>query len=278
MCVLIFGDPLQLQPIRAKFPWNDPYDEKHKNAHALSPLWNLFQPILLRTNHRQGRDLEYSNLLEKIRTGQAEEEEFEILRKRVFKRGDRSIPSTCVSVFSGNAQVNAKNSQILENIEGVEYTSEIVIRHNIKSMANYVPFVEPAGNVRNTQLQKTLKFKISSRVLLTVNLNTNDLLTNGCLGSVVGVQLGDNEEVKEVHVAFDNPEAGKEAAQKCPHLSEIYGRRVVPIQKYGQNFKIGRRNSGNESEATAYQIPLKLAAAVTCHRVSKTELANIFKL
>ena len=267
MSVYIFGDPLQLQPIRAKFPWNEPYDEKHKNAHALSPLWNLFQPILLRTNHRQGRDLEYSNLLEKIRTGQADEEEFEILRKQIFKKGDKRIPSTCVSVFSSNAQVNAKNAQILESIEGVEYTIEMIIRHNIKSMTNYVPFVEPAGNVRNTQLQKTLKLKISSRVLLTVNLNTNDLLTNGCLGTVVGVQLGDNEEVKEVHVAFDNPEAGKEAIEKYPHLSQIYGRKVVPIKKYGQNFKIGRRNSGNESEATAYQIPLKLAAAVTCHRV-----------
>ena len=268
MSVYIFGDPLQLQPIRAKFPWNEPYDEKHKNAHALSPLWNLFQPILLRTNHRQGRDLEYSNLLEKIRTGQADEEEFEILRKHVVKRGDKSIPSTCVSVFSGNAQVNAKNAQILESIEGVEYNSEIVIRHGIKSMQNYTPYIEPAGNVRNTQLQKTFKFKISSRVLLTVNLNTNDLLTNGCLGTVVGVQLGDHEEVKEVHVAFDNPEAGREAIEKYPHLSQIYGRKVVPITKYGQNFKIGRRNSGNESEATAYQIPLKLAAAVTCHRVS----------
>ena len=77
---------------------------------------------------------------------------------------------------------------------------------------------------RNTQLQKMLKFKIGSRILLTVNLITNDLLTNGCLGTVVGVQLGDNEEVKEVHVAFDNPEAGKEAAKKYLHLSEIYGR------------------------------------------------------
>ena len=268
MSVYIFGDPLQLQPIKAKFPWNEPYDQKHKNAHILSPLWNHFEPILLRKNHRQGRDLEYSVLLEKIRTGQAGEDEFEILRQRVFKRGDRNIPSTCVSVFSGNAQVNAKNSQILESIEGDEYKIEMQIRHNLKSMSNYVPYVEPAGNVRNTQLQKTLKFKISSRVLLTVNLNTNDLLTNGCLGTVVGVQLGDNEEVKEVHVVFDNPEAGKEAIKNNPHLSQNYGRRVVPIKKYGQNFKIGRRNSGNESEATAYQIPLKLAAAVTCHRVS----------
>ena len=265
----MFGDPLQLQPIRAKFPWNEPYDQKHKTAHMLSPLWNLFESILLRTNHRQGSDLDYSNLLEKIRTGQAGEEEFEILRKRVLKRGDKNIPSTCVSVFSGNKHVNAKNNQVLEDIEGVEYKIEIVIRHNIKSMQNYTPYIEPAGNVRNTQLQKVLKFKVGSRVLLTVNLNTNDLLTNGCLGTVVGVQLGDNEEVNEVHVAFDNPEAGKETIQKFPHLSQIYGRKVVPIKKYAQGFKIGRQGSANESEATAYQVPLKLAAAVTCHRVSK---------
>ena len=274
----MFGDPLQLQPIRSKFPWNEPFDQKHKNAHMLSPLWNLFEPILLRTNHRQGSDLEYSNLLEKIRTGQAGEEEFEILRKKVVKRGDKNIPSTCVSIFSGNAHVNAKNNQILEGIEGEEYTIEILIRHNLKSMKSYTPYVEPAGNVRNTQLQKTLKFKISSRVLLTVNLNTNDLLTNGCLGTVVGVQLGENQEMKEVHVAFDNPNVGKEARQKCPHLSEIYGMNVVPIKKYAQDFKIGRRNSGNESEATAYQIPLKLAAAVTCHRVSWINILLYFVL
>ena len=265
---MMFGDPLQLQPIKSKFPWNEPFDNKHKNAHMLSPLWNLFQAILLRTNHRQGSDLDYSNLLEKIRTGQAGEEEFEILRRRIFKRGDKNIPSTCVSVFSNNAYVNAKNNQVLENIEGVEYTIEILIRHNLKSMQNYTPYVEPAGNVRNTQLQKLFKFKIKSRVLLTVNLDTNDLLTNGCLGTVVGVQLGENQEVKEVHVAFDNPNVGKEARQKCPHLSQIYGVNAVPIKKYAQDFKIGRANAGNESEATAYQIPLKLAAAVTCHRVS----------
>ena len=74
--------------------------------------------------------------------------------------------------------------------------------------------------------------------------------------------------MKEVHVMFDNPNVGKEARQKYPHLSKIYGMNVVPIKKYAQDFKIGRRNTGNESEATAYQIPLKLAAAVTCHRVS----------
>ena len=84
----------------------------------------------------------------------------------------------------------------------------------------------------------------------------------------MGVQLGDNQEVKEVHVVFDNPNVGKEARQNSPHLSQIYGMNVVPIKKYAQDFKIGRRNTGNESEATAYQIPLKLAAAVTCHRVS----------
>ena len=47
------------------------------------------------------------------------------LRKQVFKRGDKRIPLTCVSVFSGNAQVNAKNSQILENIDESVYNISI---------------------------------------------------------------------------------------------------------------------------------------------------------
>ena len=69
--------------------------------------------------------------------GQAGEEEFEILRKKVVKRGDKNIPSTCVSIFSGNAHVNAKNNQILEGIEGEEYSIEVMIRHNIKSMKKH---------------------------------------------------------------------------------------------------------------------------------------------
>ena len=235
----------------------------------MNPLWSLFEPVLLRSNHRQGQDLEYSILLEKIRTGKAGEEEFEILKKRVYKRTDDKIPSNCVSIYSNNQMVNLKNNTVLDSIEGAEFTSEMKIRHNLKCLEKYSPFVENAGNVRNTQLQKTLKFKIKSRVLLTVNLNTNDMLTNGCLGTVVGVQLGDGQEIKEVHVAFDNPNVGKETIEKYPHLSQRYGRKVVAIKTYGQGFKIGRSNSANESEATAYQIPLKLAAAVTCHRVSK---------
>ena len=235
----------------------------------MSPLWDLFESVLLRTNHRQGQDLDYSILLEKIRTGEVGEEEFEILKKRVFKRTDDKIPSNCVSVYSNNMYVNLKNNTVLDSIEGAEFTSEMKIRHNLKCLEKYTPFVENAGNVRNTQLQKTLKFKIKSRVLLTVNLNTNDMLTNGCLGTVVGVQLGDNQEIQEVHVAFDNPNVGKDTTEKYPHLSQRYGRKVVAIKTYGQGFKIGRSNSANESEATAYQFPLKLAAAVTCHRVSK---------
>ena len=161
--ILIFGDPLQLRPINASFPWERPINQKHRNAHLLRPLWDLFEPVLLRTNHRQGQDLEYSILLEKIRTGKAGEEEFEILKKRVYKRTDDKIPSNCVSIYSNNQLVNLKNNTVLDSIEGTEFTSEMKIRHNLKCLEKYTPFVENAGNVRNTQLQKTLKLWSSGK-------------------------------------------------------------------------------------------------------------------
>ena len=78
-CVLLFGDPLQLRPVKGGFPWEEPRDPKHRKAHMLSSTWELFNPVMLRTNHRQGKDLEYSKILERIRVGEVDEIDFEEL-------------------------------------------------------------------------------------------------------------------------------------------------------------------------------------------------------
>ena len=87
-CVLFFGDPMQLRPVRGAFPWEEPKDPKHMKAHSLGSTWEMFSPVVLRTNHRQGKDLEYSKILERIRVGDVDEEDFDELEKRVFHRND----------------------------------------------------------------------------------------------------------------------------------------------------------------------------------------------
>ena len=52
--VIMFGDPLQLRPVKGRYPWEQPKFEKYRRVHAIEPIWSQFSPIILRTNHRQG--------------------------------------------------------------------------------------------------------------------------------------------------------------------------------------------------------------------------------
>ena len=264
--VIFFGDPMQLRPVRGSFPWEEPKDPKHSKAHSLGSTWEMFSPVVLRTNHRQGKDLEYSRILERIRVGEVDEEDVDELEKRVFSRNDPTIEDTSVFIFSANAAANLKNAEVMERLDGIQYTVKAKVRHHV--LKEYTPFVEKTGNVQNTALQETLSFKVGSKVMLTYNLNTSDRLTNGAFGKVVGIEMNRAGEVTIIYVAFDNREVGKETATSHEELKKKFGVQTIPIKKYEAEYNIGKLGMG--SKATALQFPLKLSTACTCHKVGST--------
>ena len=263
-CILFFGDPLQLRPVRGAFPWEEPSDPKHRKAHSLGSTWEMFRPVVLRTNHRQGKDLEYSCILERIRVGEVDNDDFDELEKRIFHRNDPAIEDNSVFIFSGNKAANEKNAEVMGRQDGIEYTVKAKVRHHV--LKEYTPFVENTGNIQNCALQETLRFKVGSKIMLTYNLNTSDRLTNGAFGKVVGVDMNRAGDITTVYVAFDNEAVGKETAQTYKDLKDKFGVQTIPIKKYEAEYSIGKLGMG--SKATALQFPLKLSTACTCHKVS----------
>ena len=262
-CVLFFGDPLQLRPVRGSFPWEEPRDPKHRKAHSLGSTWEMFSSVMLRTNHRQGKDLEYSQILERIRVGEVDENDFDQLEKRIFYRNDPAIVDNSVFIFSTNEAANQKNAEVMGRLDGIEYTVKAIVRHRI--LKEYTPFVEKTGNIQNCALQETLRFKVGSKVMLTYNLNTSDRLTNGAFGKVVGVEMNRAGDITIVYVTFDNQAVGKETAKSHEDLKNKFGVQTIPIRKYEAEYSIGKLEMG--SKATALQFPLKLSTACTCHKV-----------
>ena len=263
-CVLLFGDPLQLRPVRGCFPWEEPRDPKHSKAHMLSSTWEMFNPVMLRTNHRQGKDLEYSQILERIRVGEVDEVDFEELEKRVFCRNDPIIEDSSVFVFSQNNYANEKNTEVMERLDGIEYTVKAKVRHHV--LKEYTPKIENTGNIENTALQETLRFKVGSKIMLTYNMDTSDRLTNGAFGKVIGIEMNRDGEVTVVYVEFDNKAVGKETAKSYDDLKKKFGVQTIPIKKWQQEYNIGSFDTSG-SKATALQFPLKLCTACTCHKV-----------
>ena len=264
--VIFFGDPLQLRPVRGSFPWEEPKDPKHIKAHSLGSTWEMLSPVVLRTNHRQGKDLEYSRILERIRVGEVDEEDVDKLEERVCSRNDPMIEDSSVFIFSANAKANQKNAEVMERLDGIQYTVKARVRHHV--LKDYTPFVENTGNVQNTALQETLSFKVGSKIMLTYNLDTSDRLTNGAFGKIVGIEMNRAGEVTIIYVAFDNREVGKETATSHEELKKKFGVQTIPIKKYEAEYNIGKLGMG--SKATALQFPLKLSTACTCHKVGST--------
>ena len=103
--------------------------------------------------------------------------------------------------------VNEHNEKCLNNLEGKLYTIEA--KHLSKLNKNFKPYVKKDGSVSDTQFLDVLKLKIGARVMLIYNIDVSDLLCNGALGTVIGVEESRNGKVEKVIVKFDNPKAGK---------------------------------------------------------------------
>ena len=262
VCLLLFGDPCQLKPVQAGFPWEDPKHNKLTND--LEPMWDMFKPVLLRTNHRQGEDRSYGEMLDNFRVGDYRSKDMKTIQSRVFPTGDERIPSDSVYIFATNNEVNAMNEECLSRMEGEEYVSEARVHH--PTFKNFVPKLETNGNIKHTKLQMVLKFKVGAKVMLTYNLRTTDGLTNGALGTIYGIELH-NGSVREIHVNFLNPKVAREGYKQFPQLEKKYGIPCYGVRIHEARFGIGRESVAVKSQATAYQFPLKLAFAATCHKV-----------
>ena len=266
VAVYVFGDLLQLPPVMAKFPFQEPRNENFKLAHALDPLWETFDVIMLTHNHRQGDDKVFADILNRVRVGQKTDEDMKILSSCLRSKNDPSIPKESVYVFATNDKVNKLNEFCLEQLDAVEFVSVAKICH--KTIQNYEPKIQNDGSIPDTGLQKRFRFKAGAKVMLTVNLRTSDALTNGAFGYILGYKLNKDNAPKTIYVHFYNEKVGKETRKNYPELQVLYpGKLVTPIEMYEKTFNIGNKFSSTTSTATALQLPLKLSFAVTAHKV-----------
>ena len=263
-CILLFGDPMQLKPVQGRYAWDDPSAKQYQLAHQLKSVWEIFEPVILRKNHRQGEDLEFSEVLNRIRIGYVTDKEIEFLQTRVVKGNDPNIPADRMYIFARNKEVNEMNDIILSKMPGDVFEIEANVHHS--TFKDYEPMVKNTGFITDTSLMKTLRFKINSKVLLTYNINVVDGMCNGSFCKIVGTKTSNQGNVIEIHVQFLNPSHGLETSREHPQLAAQYGFPVVPIKRMEQKLRIRGKVLG-----TVLQYPLKLSDSVTSHRVSIRE-------
>ena len=264
--IFLFGDILQLRPVRARYIFEEPICESFQLSHHIDPLWKKFDVVMLRTNHRQGEDKAYADILNRLRVGVIQQEDMDCLSERVRPLNHPDIPDEALVITCKNEAVNKINERKLAKIDDQEFVSEAQVK--TQTSRNINPITDASGAIRNTPLQKILKLKIGARIMLTHNIDTCDSLTNGTFGEVIGLEFDAMNSLTRVIVCFDNQLSGKERRKNFVQLQKLYHPRLAtPIDKIEFHYSLSRKPTSTSSNAVALQYPLRLAFAATAHKI-----------
>ena len=294
VAMLLCGDIMQLRPISAAWIFEPPTETAYQASHALHSLWKEFDPIELTHNHRQGEDGEYAELLKRIRIlPPLDWTEWERVKQRRLSSAERTRrdkrvlpsdkklltsrlineklprPDEAVFIFGKKEPCNIMNNEKLEKLE----TNLEVIKatNSCKYYKKFKPKVDNFGFVGDTPLLEELKLKIGAKVMLRMNQDTKDGLTNGAIGWVVDFekQRGKDgiERIITVFVQFEEPDVGKLLREKNQHkLKKHKCPNATPITKYCFEYSLGNKKKDHLARAKVIQFPLTLAWAINAHK------------
>ena len=126
------------------------------------------------------------------------------------------------------------------------------------------------GTIAETHFMKDLCLKIGAKVMMIKNVRTEDSLTNGQLGVLVGVIKDKEGGAKSFMVKFKKPDAGRMTRRENPQLEVKYPG-ATKVEKALVQFSLKK---GSSAKGNLIQFPVVLAHAVTVH---KTQGMTIYK-
>jgi hypothetical protein len=213
----------------------------------------------LTTNYRQANDLQWHRALMEIRRGIVSDETDALLKSRIVGRGPDDT-----MLYARNMSVDAENRDRLEDLD--------TPRHYFESEFKFCNWLSAA---RRMTLAKQMHrdcaphrvcFKIGARVVHTVNAK------NGLVNGSIGVVIGFDEKRGWPIVEFEDK------LDPTVKLVHTVGQWSWESPKEHANDPAGI------ADAVLYQIPMKLAFALTIHKTqgmtitkATVDLAGIFE-
>ena len=277
LAIFTLGDMMQIKPVKGRYIMQCPISQQFWIAYELDSLWHKFEVIILEKNHRQGEDRHYADMLNRIRIGQETSLDVQDLKERVRKENHKDIKKEigALFIFGTNKKVNQMNNKRINALKGEERTIMAITLH--KTMKNFNPKVNNAGNISNTPFQKELRLKIGAKVMLTYNVDTSDGLTNGTRGELIGIIEGQEGNISKLVVKFEVESYGQEKRRKNSWISKTYPG-GTPIEKANFSFSISKSKKSVINTGNVIQFPIKLAFACTAHKIQGATISKPMKL
>ena len=222
----------------------------------------------LTENHRQEKDREYANLLNRMRLGEHTEEDLDKLQARVRPEGHPDLDGLDKLVVAATHEiVNKYNDLCLSQISSQLLHVEAMNSHS--AIPNFQS--KKKRTIGKTPYLASLPLKLGMRVMLTCNLDVSDFLSNGSIGTLKGIVKDKTSgNVMVLMVEFDIPESGRKLQAAHPQLAKSFPGCtpiIKQVHKYSTRDPEKTRGASVE-QATVTQFPLIPCHGCTGHKVS----------
>ena len=262
--LLVFGDMMQLKPVMGNYIFERPTNSQFRTTHDIEPRWNLFKSIILEKNHRQGKDKQYADLLNRVRVAQHTEEDIQILNSRIRKRGHDDLKNANVIIAATKKECATANMKHVARLPGK--LLRLIATHFHQTRKNFKPRIDSRdSSVGSTQFVHELLLRKNAKVIVIHNIDTLDSLTNGQLGVFVDATETKEGAVDLLIVKLQNQKAGTENRKKHPNLAANFPGCVF-LERVSLAYSLRKGGGDSGATATVIQFPLRLAHGVTAHK------------
>ena len=267
--IIAVGDLYQLPPIKKKAV----SDNFKIEAHNLCHPWSVFKMIELTEIMRQKNDKAFTELLNRIRTASHTEDDIKVIQSRCIDPSDPNYPSDTLHIWAENASVDEHNERKLETIQTQLYILKAKDQYPENVNKQDIDRVLARGRSETCGLDSDIHIKEGARVMLTTNINIQDRLINGQMGTVIKIGINTNNERNVLYVKFDDEKAGKTTINTSSN-SFAKENRLVPIEPVLAKIKV-RPGKASSPEIQRIQFPIALSWACTVHKVQGLTLQNV---
>jgi len=274
--ILAFGDMLQLRPVLGAFGFEKPKNPDFLATYTLQNRWQMFQVLNLEINHRQGADKDYADLLNRMRVGDINNKDIKMLESRVRPKNHPDLIDVDLVIVPTRKSCARYNREYMASLVGEEII--LKAKHFHSTQKKYKPFIEKKeGAIGTTSFLDEIHLKVGAKMILIHNIDTSDGLTNGQLGTLTSILYTVDGQPDKLILNLQKKDAGVKNRQKYPNIAKRFPDSVI-IEKVSVNYSLRKKGGAVGATATLIQFPVKVAHAITAHKIQGQTIPKPLKV
>ena len=215
-------------------------------------------------------------MLNRMRVGKLTDDDVARLQARVRPKNHPDLKEVNLHIVPIRKSCSKYNSEYLVSLTGQEVL--LKASHYHSTQKTFKPFIEQKeGAIGTTSFLDEIKVKLGAKIILIHNINTLDGLTNGQLGILTNIIYTKDGKPDKLIVTLQKSEVGLENRKRFPNIAKKFPNSVI-IEKVSISYSIRKKGGIVGSTATLVQFPIKLANAITAHKIQGQTIPKPLKV